>query len=100
VLRRGAARAARTNEQKIEKGATAAPFFITGEVGLALLAGLLLPAFGFLRHLSYPPLQSDLCGANARVVSVAAAWHAHPTLTFVAAWHLSLAFVKPFKLTR
>jgi hypothetical protein len=42
----------------MEKGATAAPFFIAGEVGLAFLAGLLLPALGFLRHCLLSPPSS------------------------------------------
>src|ERR1700682_5938931 len=48
----------------MEKGATAAPFFIAGEVGLAFLAGLLLPALGFLRHcLLSPPSCWDYCAS-------------------------------------
>jgi hypothetical protein len=41
---------------QMKKGATAAPFFfLTGKVGLALLASLLLPALGFLRHVLLSP---------------------------------------------
>src|SRR4029453_3999116 len=46
---------------KIEKGATAAPLFLTGEVSLAFLAGLLLPALGFLCHCLLSPPSSGIC---------------------------------------
>ena len=49
--------------QKVEKGATAAPLFLTGEVSLPLLAGLLLPALGFLRHCLLSP---PSCGFHLR----------------------------------
>src|SRR5262245_260527 len=65
---------------KIEKGATAAPFFLTGEVSLAFLAGLLLPALGFLCHcLLSPPSSGIACESACKIVIVAAAWHAHST---------------------
>ena len=53
--------------ENIEKGATAAPFFsFAGEVSLAFLAGLLLPALGFLCHclLSPPSSGFDLRGRS------------------------------------
>src|SRR5262245_52216822 len=63
---------------KIEKGATAAPFFLTGEVSLAFLAGLLLPALGFLCHCPLSPPSSGIaCESACDIVIVAAAWHAH-----------------------
>src|SRR5215468_1924903 len=64
---------------KIEKGATAAPFYLTGEVSLPFLAGLLLPALGFLCHcLLSPPSCGFFCASALRIDAVAAAWHAHP----------------------
>src|SRR5262245_30720083 len=73
-----------------EKGATAAPFFTAGEVGLTFLAGLLLPAFGFLRHCLLSPLSSwDVAARTLTSSRVAAAWHAHPMsalTTDSAAW--------------
>src|SRR4029453_6481772 len=63
---------------KIEKGATAAPLFLTGEVSLAFLAGLLLPALGFLCHcLLSPPSSGIACQSACDIWVVAAAWHAH-----------------------
>ena len=63
----------------IKKGATAAPFFLTGEVSLPFLAGLLLPALGFLRHcLLSPPSCGFRLRERPRHRLVAAAWHAHP----------------------
>src|SRR5215471_9905298 len=52
----------KNEEQKWKKGATAAPFSIAGEVGLPFLAGLLLPALGFLRHCVLSP---PSCGCRA-----------------------------------
>jgi len=67
---------------KLKRGRTGRPlFFVRVRSGLALLAGLLLPALGFLCHFFYPPLRVGLICANApRADAVAAAWHAHPTL--------------------
>src|ERR1700724_2572370 len=72
----------------MEKGATAAPFFFRGEVGLAFLAGLLLPALGFLCHcLLSPPSSGLLARALTVSCSVAAAWHAHPEPALHASRH-------------
>src|SRR5437762_10685189 len=77
---------------KVEKGATAAPF-LTGEVSLPFLAGLLLPALGFLRHCQLSPPSCGFACENAHVAaSVAAAWHAHPAPAPVASRHLPLDF--------
>jgi len=64
--------------RRVEKGATAAPFYC-GEASLPLLASLLLPALGFLRHclLSPPSLGNRTIGSPSS--AVAAAWHAHQT---------------------
>jgi hypothetical protein len=62
---------------------------VTGEVSLALLAGLLLPALGFLRHcLLSPPSSWADCEDVPAIVLVAAAWHAHTMATSFAAGHL------------
>src|SRR5216684_1268534 len=72
-----------------EKGGDTAPPFLTGEVSLALLAGLFLPALGFLCHcLLSPPSCGFSCGALATSISVAAAWHAHPMSALIASRHL------------
>ena len=64
----------------MEKGATRRPLFFAGEVSLAFLAGLLLPALGFLCHcLLSPPSCGFSCASALMVDAVAAAWHAHPT---------------------
>jgi hypothetical protein len=58
-------------------------------VKLPLLAGLLLPALGFLRHcLLSPPSCWDTAQALTRI-SVAAAWHAHPMSALVASRYRS-----------
>src|SRR5437588_4893264 len=60
----------------MEKGGDCRPLFLTGEVSLTFLAGLLLPALGFLRHCQLSPPSSW----DSRAVPtspVAAAWHAH-----------------------
>ena len=62
----------------MEKGATAAPFFIAGEVGLAFLAGLLLPALGFLCHCLLSPPSSGLL---ARTLAGSCLWLPPGTLT-------------------
>src|SRR5215468_9691391 len=75
---------------KIEKGATAAPFYSTGEVSLPFLAGLLLPALGFLRHCLLSPPSMWVSRARAiRRLSMAAAWHAHAAATLLASGHLA-----------
>src|SRR5207237_10096230 len=60
----------------IEKGATAAPF-LTGEVSLPFLAGLILPALGFLRHCLLSPPSCGFWCECAHVIVVTAAWHVH-----------------------
>src|SRR3982750_3086358 len=44
--------------RKNRKGGDSRPLFLTGEVSLPLLAGLLLPALGFLRHCLLSPPSS------------------------------------------
>ena len=63
---------------QIGKGATAAPFFLTGEVGLPLLAALLFPALGLLRHSAYPSLHPGLRSRELPPLHgpAAASWHA------------------------
>jgi len=68
---------------------------LTGEVSLAFLAGLLLPALGFLCHcLLSPPSCGFHCG-RAHIIAVAAAWHAHSMLTLHAYGHGDEARTKP-----
>src|SRR3954468_12673314 len=62
----------------MEKGGDSRPLFLTGEVSLPFLAGLLLPALGFLRHCLLSPPSCGFACESAHVTSVAAAWHAHP----------------------
>src|SRR5437899_896130 len=60
------------------KGGDGRPLYVTGEVGLAFFAGLLLPALHLLRHCLLSP---PSCGFGWRersvIDSMAAAWHAH-----------------------
>src|SRR5262249_20147703 len=49
---------------QMKRGRQPPPFFPTGEVSLSFLAGLLLPALGFLRHcLLSPPSLGFACGS-------------------------------------
>src|ERR1051326_7806524 len=74
---------------QIEKGAAVGPLLFTGEVGLPFLAGLLLPALGFLRHcLLSPPSCGNACESARAHPLVAAAWHAHRMTAFFASGHL------------
>src|SRR2546427_1601408 len=43
------------------KGGDSRPLFLTGEVSLPFLAGLLLPALGFLRHCLLSPPSCGFC---------------------------------------
>src|SRR2546430_2403095 len=77
----------------VEKGATEAPFYYGRGRRLPFLAGLLLPALGFLRHCLLSPPSCGFACENAHVAaSVAAAWHAHPAPAPVASRHLPLDF--------
>ena len=79
---------------QIGKGATAAPFFfLTGEVGLPLLAALLFPALGFLRHSAYPSLHPSLRSRELPLLHgpAAASWHASEHVSALSASLLTLA---------
>src|SRR3954469_11126072 len=72
----------------MEKGATRRPLFFAGEVSLAFLAGLLLPALGFLCHCLLSPPSCGFACERAPVTSVAAAWPAHLMPALFASGHL------------
>ncbi len=78
---------------QIGKGATAAPFFLTGEVGLPLLAALLFPALGLFRHSAYPSLHPEFAVARAPTAPrlAAASRHASAHVSALSASLLTLA---------
>src|SRR3954469_10886851 len=64
--------------RKLKRGRRPPPFIVGRGRLLPFLAGLLLPALGFLRHcLLSPPSCWDTARALPRITA-AAAWHAHP----------------------
>src|SRR5206468_3518 len=55
---------------RIEKGGDRRPLLLTGEVSLPFLAGLLLPALGFLRHCLLSPPSFGFRFARAPTTSL------------------------------
>src|SRR3954467_3623122 len=74
--------------RKLKRGPRWPPFIYGRGRLLPFLAGLLLPALGFLRHcLLSPPSCWDIARARPRI-TVAAAWHARPMSALYAFRHL------------
>src|SRR5436853_1615819 len=65
-------------QSSIEKGATEAPFYYGRGRRLPFLAGLLLPALGFLRHCLLSP---PSCGINGASAHAHRSWLPPGTLT-------------------
>ena len=75
-------------ETEIEKGATVAPFFLTGEVSLPFLAGLLLPALGFLCHCLISPPSSGLLARTLAASFSGCRLARSPDTGTLRVWHL------------
>src|SRR5206468_10169721 len=73
----------------IEKGATAAPFYVRARLAYRFLPAFFFPPLAFFAIVFYPPLH---VGFSARALTssfVAAAWHAHPMSALDASGHLA-----------